>query len=84
MNCILGVNVECKVCALIATAFKLCGKKWNAVIYNFSELEQKRLEAAQYKLEGNALYLEGKTREALGNEANYSYLEMFLYANFFR
>jgi len=32
---------------------------------NDSELEQKRLEAAQYKLEGNALYLEGKTREAL-------------------
>jgi len=29
------------------------------------ELEQKRLEAAQYKLEGNALYLEGKTMEAL-------------------
>ena len=31
-----------------------------------AELEQKRLEAAQYKLEGNALYLEEKTREALG------------------
>ena len=31
-----------------------------------AELEQKRLEAAQYKLEGNALYLEGKTIEALG------------------
>jgi len=30
-----------------------------------AELEQKRLEAAQYKLEGNALYLEGKTIEAL-------------------
>lgn len=30
-----------------------------------AELEQKRLEAAQYKLEGNALYLDGKTREAL-------------------
>jgi len=30
-----------------------------------AELEQKRLEAAQYKLEGNALYLEEKTREAL-------------------
>jgi len=29
-----------------------------------AELEQKRLEAAQYKLEGNALYLEGQTREA--------------------
>ena len=31
-----------------------------------AELEQKRLEAAQYKLEGNSLYLEGQTREALG------------------
>lgn len=30
-----------------------------------ADLEQKRLEAAQYKLEGNALYLEEKTREAL-------------------
>lgn len=30
-----------------------------------SELEQKRLEAAQYKLEGNALYLEGKTLDAI-------------------
>jgi len=30
-----------------------------------TELEQKRLEATQYKLEGNALYLEGKTMEAL-------------------
>lgn len=29
-----------------------------------ADLEQKRLEAAQYKLEGNALYLEGQTREA--------------------
>ena len=31
-----------------------------------SQLEQKRLEAAQYKLEGNALYTESKTREACG------------------
>ena len=31
-----------------------------------SQLEQKRLEAAQYKLEGNALYTEGKTSEACG------------------
>ena len=31
-----------------------------------SELEQKRLEAAQYKLEGNALYQDGKIRDALG------------------
>jgi len=30
-----------------------------------SELEQKRLEAAQYKLEGNALYQDGKIRDAL-------------------
>jgi len=30
-----------------------------------AELEQKRLEAAQYKLEGNAMYLDGQTREAL-------------------
>jgi len=28
------------------------------------ELEQKRLEAAQYKIEGNALYTDGKIREA--------------------
>ena len=32
-----------------------------------SDLEQKRLEAAQYKLEGNSLYTEGKTLEAVGN-----------------
>ena len=32
-----------------------------------TDLEQKRLEAAQYKLEGNALYSEGKTLEAVGN-----------------
>ena len=31
-----------------------------------SELEQKRLEAAQYKIEGNALYSDGKIREACG------------------
>lgn len=31
-----------------------------------TQLEQKRLEAAQYKLEGNSLYTEGKTREACG------------------
>ena len=31
-----------------------------------TDLEQKRLEAAQYKLEGNTLYSEGKTREAAG------------------
>ena len=30
------------------------------------ELEQKRLEAAQYKIEGNALYTDGKIREACG------------------
>jgi len=29
-----------------------------------SELEQKRLEAAQYKIEGNALYTDGKIRDA--------------------
>ena len=31
-----------------------------------TDLEQKRLEAAQYKLEGNTLYSDGKTREAAG------------------
>ena len=31
-----------------------------------TELEQKRLEAAQYKIEGNALYTDSKTREACG------------------
>ena len=31
-----------------------------------NDLEQRRLEAAQYKLEGNTLYSEGKTREAAG------------------
>ena len=31
-----------------------------------NDLEQKRLEAAQYKLEGNTLYSEAKTREASG------------------
>lgn len=31
-----------------------------------ADLEQRRLEAAQYKLEGNTLYSEGKTREAAG------------------
>lgn len=35
-------------------------------ILNDAELEQKRLEAAQYKLEGNALYTDSKTREACG------------------
>ena len=30
------------------------------------QLEQKRLEAAQYKLEGNSLYTDGKTLEACG------------------
>ena len=34
-----------------------------------SQLEQKRLEAAQYKLEGNALYTESKTREACGKRS---------------
>ena len=31
-----------------------------------NDLEQRRLEAAQYKLEGNTLYSEGKIREAAG------------------
>lgn len=31
-----------------------------------TDLEQKRLEAAQYKLEGNSLYSEGKILEAVG------------------
>ena len=35
-------------------------------ILSDSELEQKRLEAAQYKIEGNALYTDSKTREACG------------------
>ena len=33
-------------------------------ILSDTELEQKRLEAAQYKIEGNALYTDSKTREA--------------------
>ena len=36
-----------------------------------SQLEQKRLEAAQYKLEGNALYTESKTREACGKTSSF-------------
>ena len=35
-------------------------------ILSDTELEQKRLEAAQYKIEGNALYTDSKTREACG------------------
>lgn len=35
-------------------------------ILSDTELEQKRLEAAQYKIEGNTLYTDSKTREACG------------------
>ena len=36
-----------------------------------TDLEQKRLEAAQYKLEGNSLYSEGKILEAVGKTSCY-------------
>ena len=36
-----------------------------------TDLEQKRLEAAQYKLEGNSLYSEGKILEAVGKTSSY-------------
>ena len=36
-----------------------------------TDLEQKRLEAAQYKLEGNSLYSEGKILEAVGETSCY-------------
>ena len=35
-------------------------------ILSDTELEQKRLEAAQYKIEGNTLYTDSQTREACG------------------
>ena len=38
-------------------------------VLSHTELEQKRLEAIQYKLEGNALYTDSKFREACGENA---------------
>ena len=42
-------------------------------ILSDTELEQKRLEAAQYKIEGNALYTDSKTREACGKMMGLSF-----------
>ena len=45
---------------------ELCSWETGEEPLSETDLEQRRLEAAQYKLEGNSLYSDGKTREASG------------------